>query len=83
MGFERAKPLRRIKPQRKTGLLARRTEADLPRVGRPGPGAELLLGACVCLDVLPGKTPAEVDELLQLRIVNHPPSRLASPSFEG
>jgi len=71
LGFERAKSLRRIEPQRKTGPLARRTEADLPWAPRPGPGAELLLDTCVYLDVLQGKTPAEVDELLQLRIVNH------------
>jgi len=40
-------------------------------VGRPSPGAELLLDSCVYLNVLQGKTPREVDELLQLRIVNH------------
>ncbi len=77
MGFERTKSLRRIKPQRKTNALARRTDADLPWVGRPGPGAELLLDTCVYLDVLQGKTPAEVDEFLQLRIVNHSTIALA------
>jgi hypothetical protein len=77
LGFERAKSLRRIKPQRKTGALARRTEADLPWVGPPGPGAELLLDTYVYLDVLQGKTPPEVDELLQLRIVNHSTIALA------
>jgi len=71
LGFELAPSLRRIKPQRKADLITRRADADLPWVTRPGPGAELLLDTCVYLDVLQGKTPIEVDELLQMRIVNH------------
>jgi predicted nucleic acid-binding protein len=77
LGFERAPSLRRIKPQRKAGAIARRADIDLPLVGRPGPGAELLLDTCVYLDVLQGKTPIQVDELLQLRIVNHSTVALA------
>jgi hypothetical protein len=34
-------------------------------------GAELLLDTCVYIDVLQGRTPASVDELLQARIINH------------
>ena len=34
-------------------------------------GAELLLDACVYIDVLQSRTPASVDELLEARIVNH------------
>ncbi len=34
-------------------------------------GAELLLDTCVYIDVLQGRTPASVDELLEARIVNH------------
>jgi predicted nucleic acid-binding protein len=49
----------------------------LPWVGAPGPGPELLLDTCVYLDVLQGKTPVEVDHLLQLRIVNHSTIALA------
>jgi hypothetical protein len=51
--------------------MARRSDAQLSWVGRPGPGAELLLDTCVYMNVLQGKSPPEVDELLQLRIVNH------------
>jgi predicted nucleic acid-binding protein len=71
LGFDRAGSLRRIKPQRKSGPLARRPDIALPWVGAPGPGAELLLDTCVYLDVLQGKTPFQVDDLLRLRIVNH------------
>lgn len=77
MGFDRARSLRRIRPQRSAGPLVRRADPALPLVGRPGPGAELLLDTCVYLDVLQGKTPIEVDELLQLRIVNHSTVALA------
>ena len=34
-------------------------------------GAELLLDTCVYIDVLQGRTPASVDELLEARVVNH------------
>lgn len=77
MSFDRARSLRRIKPQRNAAPLARRADPDLPFVGRPGSGAELLLDTCVYLDVLKGKTPIEIDELLQLRIVNHSTVALA------
>lgn len=77
MGFERAAALRRIKPQRKSDPIGRRPDAALPWVGPPGPGAELLLDTCVYLDVLQGQTPTEVDDLLQLRIVNHSSVALA------
>lgn len=35
------------------------------------PGRELLLDTCVYIDVLHGKTPPEVDALLELRTSNH------------
>jgi predicted nucleic acid-binding protein len=34
-------------------------------------GRELLLDTCVYIDVLQGRTPIEVDQLLQTRIINH------------
>lgn len=34
-------------------------------------GAELLLDTCVYIDVLQGRTPVSVDELLETRILNH------------
>ena len=71
MSFDLEASLRRIKPQRKGPALNRRADALLPWAGSAGPGAELLLDTCVYLDVLRGKTPAEIDDLLQLRIVNH------------
>jgi predicted nucleic acid-binding protein len=39
--------------------------------GPPTAGAELLLDTCVYIDVLQGRTPTEVDVLLQLRTLNH------------
>ncbi|WP_245278275.1 type II toxin-antitoxin system VapC family toxin [Methylosinus sp. PW1] len=44
----------------------------LPIVEPPvSAGAELLLDTCVYIDVLQGRTPASVDELLEARITNH------------
>jgi len=37
----------------------------------PVAGRELLIDSCVYIDVLQARTPAEVDRLLQTRIVNH------------
>ena len=71
MSFDREASLRRIKPQRRTAAIIRRPDDHLPWVAAPGPGAELLLDTCVYLDVLRGKTPGQVDDLLSLRIVNH------------
>lgn len=36
-----------------------------------GAGAELLLDTCVYIDALQGRTPASVDDLLEVRIINH------------
>lgn len=72
MSFDVAAALRRMKPQRAAKPLVRRRDADLTFVSRPGaPGQELLLDTCVYLDVLQGRSPPELDEVLQLRIVNH------------
>jgi len=52
--------------------LGRRKDADLPFVAdMPVAGRELLIDSCVYIDVLQARTPAEVDRLLQTRIVNH------------
>ncbi len=77
MTFELAASLRRIRPQRNAPPIRRRPDADLPWIGAEGPWRELLLDTCVYLDVLKGKTPREVDDLLQLRIVNHSTVALA------
>ncbi len=50
----------------------RRPFEALPAVQSPvAAGAELLLDTCVYIDVLQGRTPARMDELLQVRIINH------------
>lgn len=72
MSFDLARALRRIKPQRMAAPVPRRALAELPMVSSPVvAGAELLIDTCVYIDVLQGRTPAAVDELLEARIVNH------------
>lgn len=64
--------LRRLEPQQPRALLVPRADADLPLVTRDsGAGPELMLDTSVYLDVLQGRTPPEVDELLTLRVLNH------------
>jgi hypothetical protein len=78
LGFDRQASIRRIKPQRRTASLVRRRDADLPLVsGAPVVGRELLLDTSVYIDVLQGRAPVEVDQLLQTRIVNHSTVALA------
>ena len=72
MSFDVAVSVRRLKPQRATQPLARRPDAQLTFVPLPAtPGPELMLDTCVYIDVLQGRTPRAVDDLLQLRIINH------------
>lgn len=72
MSFDLARALRRIKPQRTAVAIRRRPLEALPVVESPvTAGAELLLDTCVYIDVLQGRTPARVDELLEARTVNH------------
>lgn len=72
LSFDLARALRRIKPQRTVGSMQRRRTADLPLVQTPiAAGAELLLDTCIYIDVLQGRTPANVDDLLEARILNH------------
>jgi predicted nucleic acid-binding protein len=72
LSFDLARALRRIKPQRTVGSMQRRRTTDLPLVQTPiAAGAELLLDTCVYIDVLQGRTPANVDDLLEARILNH------------
>lgn len=72
MTFDLRRSLRRIKPHRFTAPLRRRSlDALRLVVDPPTPGTDLLLDACVYIDVLQGRTPAEVDDLLQLRTLNH------------
>ena len=72
MTFDLSLALRRLRPQRVTSQLHRRRDADLPFVAGPAtPGPELMLDTCVYIDVLQGRSPPEVNELLEQRIVNH------------
>jgi predicted nucleic acid-binding protein len=72
LSFDLARALRRIKPQRTAHGIRRRPLAHLPVVETPiSAGSELLLDTCVYIDVLQGCTPADVDELLEARVVNH------------
>src|SRR5712671_533046 len=70
--FDLRRSLRRIKPHRFIPPIHRRPRAELPFVsGAPAAGGELLLDTCVYIDVLQGKTPTELDTLLELRTLNH------------
>jgi predicted nucleic acid-binding protein len=72
LSFDLARALRRIKPQRTAHGIRRRTLANLPVVKAPvSAGAELVLDTCVYIDVLQGRTPPGVDELLDARVTNH------------
>jgi hypothetical protein len=76
--FDRRASIRRIKPQRRSSSLTRRADSGLPFVDRqPVVGRELLLDTCVYIDVLQGKTPVEIDQMLQTRITNHSTVTLA------
>jgi len=72
LSFDLARALRRIKPQRTRDKIQRRPIADLPVLRKPiSAGPELLLDTCVYIDVLQGRSPVSVDELLGARIANH------------
>ena len=52
--------------------MQRRRAVDLPLVRSPiAAGTELLLDTCVYIDVLQARTPTNVDELLEARVLNH------------
>jgi hypothetical protein len=70
--FDLRRSLRRIKPHRISGPVYRRPNEALRFVTNPpSPGRELWLDTCVYIDVLQGKTPRVVDDLLKLRTINH------------
>jgi predicted nucleic acid-binding protein len=72
LSFDIAATLRRLKPQKRTGPLSRRADADLPFVDAgvsAGPG--LLLDTTIYIDVLQKRLPTEVKALLSLRQINH------------
>lgn len=72
MPFELAATLRRLKPQRRVRPLPRRADGELQFVaGAARAGPPLLLDSTVYLDVLQGRSPAALDELIALRPCLH------------
>jgi predicted nucleic acid-binding protein len=64
--------LRRLKPEKHNSALVRRDEADLIFIdNEPAAGPPLLPDSTVYIHVLRGKTPTKVDDLLQVRTINH------------
>jgi len=64
--------LRRLKPEKHTSPLVRRSDADLTFIdGEPDAGSALLLDGTVYIHVLTGKTPTKVDQILRVRTINH------------
>ncbi len=68
-----ARALRRLRPQRRSAPLTRRSDAALDFVGSVdlARSAELLLDTCVYLDILTDAAPLAVDDLIDGRIRNH------------
>ncbi len=72
MSFELAASLRRLRPQRPGASLNRRLDSHLTFVDQQSAsGAELLLDTSVYIDVLQGRVPPAVEQLLTLRTLNH------------
>lgn len=78
MSFDRKASLRRIRPQRSSAALRRRPDDELTfATNVPAVGRELLLDTCVYVDVLQGRSPGALDQLLQTRTINHSTIALA------
>ncbi|PWK66400.1 hypothetical protein C8K44_11433 [Aminobacter sp. AP02] len=72
LGFDLSEALRSLKPLKRMGTLERRADDDLPWVDdEPIVGGPLFLDTSVYLDVLQGRSPAEVDTLLTYRLCHH------------
>jgi predicted nucleic acid-binding protein len=68
---ELRRALRRLKPERRQGRLARRPDAELPFVGGIAAPRVLLLDTTVYVDGLEGTLPPDVDDLLETRTLIH------------
>ncbi len=78
LAFDLAASLRRLKPEKRTNALSRRSDAELPFIDQPVPaGAPLLLDTSVYIDVLQGRAPDAVKDLLRVRQINHSSVALA------
>jgi hypothetical protein len=72
LSFDLDRAVKATKPQRSSFPLERRQDVELPWVSEEPPiGAPLMLDTTVYFDVLAGRTPTEVDNLLKSRICNH------------
>lgn len=72
MSFDIAATLRRLKPEKRIGPLARRDDSHLTFVGPTvTAGPPLLLDTTVYIDALQDRLPPEVMELLRIRQINH------------
>lgn len=71
MSFDLAASERRLRPQRRSEPVGPRPKDQQSFVDGATPGPPLLIDSCVYIDVLQGRTPTEVDDLLTLRIINH------------
>lgn len=72
MAFDLAAALRRLKPEKRTTPLTRRADADLPFADQePLAGPPLLLDTTVYIDVLKGRAPPAVKDILRIRQINH------------
>ena len=72
MPFDLQGTLRRLKPHKRLERLTRRSDSELAWASdQPLIGSPLLLDTCVYLDVLQGRTPEAVDQLLTYRVCHH------------
>jgi predicted nucleic acid-binding protein len=70
--FDLQDALRQLKPHKRTQPLERRSDSDLPwATQEPVVGGALFLDTSVYLDVLRGRSPEAVDDLLAFRICHH------------
>jgi predicted nucleic acid-binding protein len=72
LAFDLAASLRRLKPEKRTQPLARRSDHELTFVDDELPGGPpLLLDTTVYIDVLQARAPQALKDLLRVRQVNH------------
>lgn len=72
MSFDCAAALRRIRAGRRSSALARRPDSELPVLSdQVEAGPELMLDTCVYIDIVQGRVPQNVEDLLIARISNH------------
>ena len=72
MQVDLGRSLRRIRPDRFRGSLARRDDTDLDFAGSAAAfGPKLLLDTCVYVDTLEGSLPPEAESLLRTRTLMH------------